>query len=412
MEDVFLPAGYPSSVSPDYFHYQVFNGLQALCSSLAGLISSRAVLEGFGVGNASASATQAMLLTILQDAISRLSTIAAAYYLGTSLFPECKTYRLLADILNDCAIIIDSLSPLIPLHYAKVRAAGLCISGSLRALCGICAGGSKTALTFHFVRGGGGAAGDVGDLNAKDGSRETVVGLLGMLIGTFLLQHSSSPTSTYIALFVLIAGHIVSNYLGVRSVAMSTLNRQRASIAWQAFRHSQSEREASVPSIEQVAAQERIFAFPDEIRDIDTGASIGQCSIGKSFHSTVLSLDAASGRKDDVISSKVLEQFSKEKFILWPADVTRQSSLSRQRQHVFLKRGHTPMDHLKGWVLAIETSSTPGSVDDALKLLNEIFPTFIELMKVKGWDIEEGLVLSGSMTTLVMAEIPIDKKLV
>lgn len=64
----------------------------------------------------------------------------------------------------------------------------MCLSGGLRALCAIAAGGSKAALTMHFatpVRG----TGDIGDLNAKDGSKETVLALLGMLVRTqYLVQ--------------------------------------------------------------------------------------------------------------------------------------------------------------------------------------------------------------------------------
>jgi hypothetical protein len=161
---IFLPSGFPASVSPDYLHYQIYNSLQAFCSSLAGLIATRATLEGFGVGNASASATHALLLTVLQEVFSRLTTIVAAYYVGTCLFPEAKTYRFLADILYDAAIMLDVLSPLLSSVYipfyvpwlfpgstSGLRTVALCMSASLRALCGIAAGGSKSALSLHFA---------------------------------------------------------------------------------------------------------------------------------------------------------------------------------------------------------------------------------------------------------------------
>lgn len=115
----------------------------------------------------------------------------AAYSLGTSLWPEAKTYRLLADVLNDAAIAIDTFSPVlralsnhprIPSDVGSIiRVAGLCLSGSLRALCGVAAGGSKAALTLHFAADGDGS-GDVGDLSAKDGSKETVLALFGVLV--------------------------------------------------------------------------------------------------------------------------------------------------------------------------------------------------------------------------------------
>lgn len=48
---VFLPNGYPHSVSDDYVSYQVFDTLQALASSLNGALATEAVLRGAGVGD-------------------------------------------------------------------------------------------------------------------------------------------------------------------------------------------------------------------------------------------------------------------------------------------------------------------------------------------------------------------------
>ena len=42
---VFLPVGYPDSVSKDYLIYQVWDTLQALCSSVTGLLSTQAILQ-------------------------------------------------------------------------------------------------------------------------------------------------------------------------------------------------------------------------------------------------------------------------------------------------------------------------------------------------------------------------------
>lgn len=71
-------------------------------------------------------------------------------------------------------MMMDCLSPALPKH---IRVFSLCLSGSLRALCGVAAGGAKAALSIHFAK-----TNNVGDLNAKDSSQETVIGLLGMLV--------------------------------------------------------------------------------------------------------------------------------------------------------------------------------------------------------------------------------------
>ena len=83
-------------------------------------------------------------------------------------------YRFAADLFNDSAIILDSLSPMLP---SNLRILSLCLSGALRALCGVCAGSAKATLSLHFAK-----EGNVGELIAKDASQETVIGLLGMLV--------------------------------------------------------------------------------------------------------------------------------------------------------------------------------------------------------------------------------------
>ncbi|KUM60307.1 hypothetical protein ACN42_g6832 [Penicillium freii] len=157
--DIFLPSGYPQSVSDDYLPYQIFDSLQAFCSSIAGLLSSRAVLQGVGVGNANASPTSALLLHILQDISGRIATICFAHRIGTALEPECKTYRLAADVFNDVAMILDCLSPGVPAGPPRVIV--LSTAGVLRALCGVAGGSSKASLSAHFAKWG-----NLAELNA------------------------------------------------------------------------------------------------------------------------------------------------------------------------------------------------------------------------------------------------------
>lgn len=90
--------------------------------------------------------------------MGRIATVLFAHRLGTSLEPECKMYRLAADVFNDTAMILDCLSPAMP----KVpRVILLSFSSILRALCGVAAGSSKASLSAHFAKWG-----NLGELNA------------------------------------------------------------------------------------------------------------------------------------------------------------------------------------------------------------------------------------------------------
>ncbi|KAI7326964.1 DUF647-domain-containing protein [Hortaea werneckii] len=265
--DVFLPVGYPHSVTDDYLEYQIYDSLQAFSSSIAGLLSSRAVLSSVGVGDSSASPTAALLLSILQESAGRIATILFAHRFGTSLEPECKMYRLLADVLNDFAFVLDCLSPAFP---KPVRIVVLSFSSVLRALCGVAAGSAKASLSAHFAQWG-----NLGELNAKDSSQETVISLMGMLAGSLVVSWVTSQTATWAALILLLSIHLETNRRAVRSVSMRTLNRQRATLVYHQLRQGR------VPKPEDVSSRERIFEKDGILRGAQ-GETIGWCSFQSS----------------------------------------------------------------------------------------------------------------------------------
>lgn len=226
----FLPAGFPHTVTDDYLRYQTFDSLQAFSSSITNLLANRAILEGLGVGNASQSPTTALLLQIVQDTFSRLATILFAHRMGQAIEPECKYYRFLADIFNDCSQFLDLLLPALPL-MPKVS---VMVSASiLRSLCGVAAGASKATLSAHFAKNG-----NLAELNAKEASQETVVSLMGMLAGTLLVKLVDGKMAVWCWMITLVGVHLMTNYFGVRAVKMRTLNRQRATIVFREWLES------------------------------------------------------------------------------------------------------------------------------------------------------------------------------
>jgi len=432
---MFLPAGYPASVSGDYTRYQVLNALQGFFSSLGGLVASRAVLEGHGVGSANASATNALLLTILQDIFSRVTALLSGYYLGTALFPEAKTYRFLADIWNDIPLVLDTLSPMlshVSLDFVWLafppfllptlahrpgpwRGVALCFSGIFRSMCAVAAAGSKAALTLHFSQPDHGAAsGDISDLSAKDGSKETVLALVGMLCGSIIMPHIQTPTQTYSLLAVIIVSHIYINYYAVQSVVFKSYNRQRTSILWGAFRGSEGEHRCLTPR--EVARHERIFHNPSIIfrTDLQTRARriIGHCDMGSPL-TTILpcSPDARksllaprhqcprwAGAAESTLVGSLLQLFADEKYVLWFDAHADPAACTHLR--VVLKAGHTPRDQMKAWAHAFELASLREErrTADVASLLEEVrkskavvdsqFDAFLVHTHKAGWDID------------------------
>ena len=87
---VFLPEGYPHSVSADYLQYQVWDTLQAFASSVSGSLATAAVLGGLGVGDSAASPLAATITWILKDGAGMVGRIVFAAYTGSGLDHDCK----------------------------------------------------------------------------------------------------------------------------------------------------------------------------------------------------------------------------------------------------------------------------------------------------------------------------------
>ncbi|KAH7359993.1 vitamin B6 photo-protection and homoeostasis-domain-containing protein [Pyrenochaeta sp. MPI-SDFR-AT-0127] len=394
--DVFLPAGYPQSVTEDYIQYQIYDSLQAFSSSIAGMLASRAVLEGVGVGDASASPTAALLLSVLQESMGRIATILFAHRLGTALEPECKMYRLAADIFNDTAMILDCLSPAFP---KPVRVLVLGCSSILRSLCGVCAGSAKASLSAHFAK-----KGNLGEVNAA---------------GSVVVSWVSTPFATWSTLIALLSIHLATNYAAVKAVSMRCLNRQRANIVFSSILEH-----GEVLSPSAVSKRERVFERDGVLR-WGSDEIVGHCRIGVPLH-TLLS---RFGRRHTLTGSldlqriklsELLDIFADEAYILWPAS-------SDYEALIVLKGGCTPIDQLKAWAHALllarkwRPGRVPGAKQDdgdaslitarlaemrrTLKDTQQLFTKHAGALRDKGWDLNVAVLETRAGTRAEMGSI-------
>jgi hypothetical protein len=215
-------------------------------------------------------------------------------------------------------------------------------------------------------------------------------------------------------LFLLLAGHLATNYAGVRGVVLRSLNRQRAGIAWTTYRIDAFSspdfcQAAKTLTPGEVASIERIFEWPGVLRNGCTNKIMGYCTIGSSF--STVSTDAAH-------SQSLLRIFLKERYILCfdARSIPRERKLKMLRMHICLKEGHTPLDQLKAWVHAEEigriwTAESIGHRNDSLtfviestyRTVNVHFNTFVKHMRGLRWNLDEGALMTGSPKALFMS---------
>jgi hypothetical protein len=219
----FLPEGYPHSVTPDYLEFQVWDSLQALSSYLRGIASTQAVLVGLGVGNDEASALSATVSWIIRDGMGMLGGALFAWQNASAFGNNIKFWRLFADVINDVALIVELVAPLLPKQYFL---AAISLASVGKALCGVSAGATRAALTAHFAQ-----TRNLSDVSAKEGIQENVVTLLGMVAGLYFSQLMLDDVwSTWIFFLSLTLFHVYANYKGMKALIFRTIDTQRAHI--------------------------------------------------------------------------------------------------------------------------------------------------------------------------------------
>lgn len=419
--NIFLPTGYPQSVTPDYFDYQVYDSFQAFSSSIASLFANRAVLSAVGVGDKSATSTSALFMKIIQETIGRLGTIFFAWKFGSALEPECKKYRFMADLVNDSAMIFDCISPMFPFNKT-VTITLLCMSGLMRSICGVLAGGSRAALTQHFTDPN---RGSIADVNAKDQSQETVISLMGMLAGSLVVGSvKGEGIGMWGMLIVLLSLHLWTNYRAVSSVVLKGLNRQRSNIVFADILQSLPElKQTSSTDIEtdralsrlilspkSVSRRERILEWDGVLRNA-SGAMIGY-GVFEGFEQI-----GSGAQRVGVSISELVDSTREWGYVIWPA------YLRRNFTHVHItlladRRDNTTTGivELRAWVhayliaAALHSSQNNGdssgeklNVQNPLAIVQETARTvstmfeelkLIPALTLAGWDLSSRNILT------------------
>ncbi|VDM50067.1 unnamed protein product [Toxocara canis] len=225
--EVFLPRGYPHSVSNDYINYQIWDTVQAFASSMTSALATEAVLRGAGVGDQNASALAATLTWLIRDGLGMVSRIVFAWLQSAQLDADCKRWRLAADFLNDFAFSLELLAAAFPDQFTLL----VCLSSLMRSIVGVAGGATRTTVVQHQAR-----CNNVADVSAKDGSQETLVNVTALVCSLILLPLVSGRTILVWIFYMLFTGvHLYANYSAVMALRFETLNQKLLEIVTKHF---------------------------------------------------------------------------------------------------------------------------------------------------------------------------------
>ncbi|KAG2525205.1 hypothetical protein JM18_005001 [Phytophthora kernoviae] len=382
LQEMFLPAGYPDSVSEDYLAFQFWDTMQAMCSYLRGVLATQSVLQSVGVGDDKATPLAAALQWVLRDGSGMIGGLTFAYFVGPKFDVNVKRWRLFADVINDVGLTLDMVAPYFPTLVTEV----LCVSSVCKTMCGVAAGATRSSLMTHFAK-----KDNMADCAAKEGSQETAVKLFGLIFGMYFANAvNSSPQAVWVAFLVLTLVHVYANYHAVSCLCIPTVNCVRGLILVKRFLNSTSNAGKEVDltqgprySIRSVNQEEPIFREP--LLPITSNLVMGS-----ELHQAVPS-------SQDL--DRLMHIYEDEAYLLTVVD---------DRVHVMFQVEAKPKDELRAFFQAVlvfqalasvptpagsppPLSSNGGIIkhqpllESTLRKMTADFPLFLQVLQNSGW---------------------------
>ncbi|XP_058819690.1 RUS family member 1-like [Topomyia yanbarensis] len=357
LQNLFLPAGYPDSVSSDYLAYQRWDTVQAFCSTISGTLTTHSILKGVGVGSDMANPLSATVTWVLKDGTGHFGRILFAWWKGTELDIDSKKWRIRADILNDVAMAIDLF--VLPC-YPKAATFILCATTTMKAIVGVAGGATRSALTQHHA-----IRGNLADVASKDSAQETCVNLIASFIGLFLLTHVQEQRVLYGLFLFSILLHIYANIKAVKAVCLRTFNEARYLITLEEYFKT-----GTILSPEQVNKLERVTI--GQTVSLTARVEIG-CSARElgQYYRNCYDLENVIACFD-----------SREKFLI---------SETRRYVGVYLHFTVKPLDIIKSYFYVASYLQDKNQLRDRYWEIQNKWNEFLNLAQCEGWNVQAHL---------------------
>ncbi|XP_054745217.1 RUS family member 1 [Anastrepha obliqua] len=351
LQKIFLPKGYPDSVSEDYAAYQVWDTIQAFCSTICGTLCTHAILKGIGVGNDNITAYSATVAWILKEGSGHLGRILFSWWQGSQLDVDSKKWRLRADFLNDLAMSIEIY--VLP-KYPNLSTQLLCVTSVIKAIVGVAGGATRAALTQHHA-----IRGNLADVASKDSSQETFVNLIASFIGLYLLTLIKSQSILYSVFIFVIIIHLYSNLKAVKAVCLRTFNESRYLITLEEyFRSGRMLTPQQVNKIERVTIGQTVSVSLKILIGLSIRTLIDEYRTTHAIENIISSFDPH------------------ERFII---------AENNKNIGVYLHFDTRPQDVLKAYFFAVSFLQDRNQIKDKYWEIQSKWQEFVSLAQKEGW---------------------------
>ncbi|KAF9094890.1 hypothetical protein BGX27_001361 [Mortierella sp. AM989] len=224
---VFLPKGFPDSVTPNYWPFAKWQFVHNIAGSVTAVISTQSLLFAMGLG-AGSIPMAAALNWIIKDGLGQLGGVVYASFVSDKFDSEPKRFRFQATVAMQGANLLELLTPLWPGYFLVIAS----ISNIGKNMAWLASSATRAQMNKTFA-----LRDNLGDITGKSGSQTTAAGLvgtgLGVVIAALMSFISEDPTAlplvpmclTFLPFSIF---NIYSNYRSSHYVTTPSLNVPRA----------------------------------------------------------------------------------------------------------------------------------------------------------------------------------------
>lgn len=402
----FLPVGFPHSVrSPDYGGFYSWLFLQNVAGSTSYIMSMEALLHAVGVSS-SALGWAAAASWVLKDGLGSVGMIFSAKILGDNNKFDADTLRAKwrADVAHNLGVSFELMTLVFPTLFLPLAS----LANTLKGIAGLTNGACRASINRHLA-----TQNNLGDVTAKGQAQGLAAYLTGLGLGVGLdsmipaltsLCHVIAPNvdlpravALWVAFACLAVIHICCSYMALRSIAMRSLNAERASILFDQFLQPHIGALASqFGSAEQYSLPDPRFMTPLELRDSKLQNIIQQGPYLRRQPVIIMGSSVLDAFPSACDAETAIEAASDQKFLL---------AATSGKIHVVLHSSSSSADVLEAFFCAFafqcvlnhsEQGGSP-SWTAMIPILRRVFPRVRDRLTETGWNMNEILLAPNKL---------------
>lgn len=374
IQNLLLPAGYPSSVTNDYLPYMVWTFPCHVFGWMYSSLTTASMLQAVGVsaGPTGVAAASAAIKWVTKDGLGAVGRLIIGSKFGTVFDENPRRWRMFAELFSVAGSLLELVTPLAPSNFLLLASIGNLSKAVGKGL----ANPSFRVIQNHFAK-----SENVGDVAAKEEVWEVAAQLAGLFLSVLLLQYDDFVTSylDILALWSILVGlHILARFQALRVVTFTHLNRSRLIIS--AFSYIRNDGTLDIYDVNH--REGIVLTFPD-IQAL-------HLQFGVSFDTVLAEL-----RGNLSATNAHLQCFRHEKFVLVQCNDV---------YNVVFEEDFGMRDLLRATLMAAWMQDHRGShvlcglpdYVSAIKYLEKEFDTYISLLNSAGWELERTRISIGS----------------